>query len=113
MGRVSFEANFPIATFITNLITGVCGGFITFSIFLLPEDKRRTRGEEQDLEFALAILRLIKKSIAIVNIVQGICKPINKMQNFSECNELDDDQVLTSLGRMEISDSEVVYVGDW
>ena len=47
---------------------------------------------EQDLEFAADYIAFdLKNPSAAVNIVQGIRKQINKLQNFPERNELDDD----------------------
>ena len=54
---------------------------------------------EQDLEFAADYIAFdLKNPSAAVNIVQGIRKQINKLQNFPERNELDDDPALADLG---------------
>ena len=54
---------------------------------------------EQDLEFAADYIAFdLKNPSAAVNTVQGIRKQINKLQNFPERNELDDDPVLAGLG---------------
>ncbi len=66
---------------------------------------------EQDLEFAADYIAFdLKNSFAAVNTVQGIRKQINKLQNFPECNELDDDPVLAGLGvRMDYYKNYKIY----
>lgn len=66
---------------------------------------------EQDLEFAADYIAFdLKNSFAAVNTVQGIRKQINKLQNFPERNELDDDPVLAGLGvRMDYYKNYKIY----
>ena len=54
---------------------------------------------EQDLEFTADYIAFdLKNPSAAVNTVRGIRKQINKLQNFPERSELDDDPVLANMG---------------
>ncbi len=66
---------------------------------------------EQDLEFAADYIAFdLKNPSAAINTVQGIRKQINKLQNFPERNELDDDSVLADLGvRMDYYKNYKIY----
>ena len=66
---------------------------------------------EQDLEFAADYIAFeLKNPSAAVNTVRGIRKQINKLQNFPERNELDDDSELANLGvRMDYYKNYKIY----
>lgn len=66
---------------------------------------------EQDLENAGDYIAFrLQNPSAAVNTVQGIRRQINKLQNFPEKNELDEDPVLAELGvRMSYYRSYKIY----
>ena len=63
------------------------------------------------MEFAADYIAFdLKNPSAAINTVQGIRKQINKLQNFPERNELDDDPVLADLGvRMDYYKNYKIY----
>lgn len=66
---------------------------------------------EQDLEDAADYIAFhLKNPLAAVNIVRGIRKQINRLQDFPERNELDDDPALANLGvRMDYYKNYKIY----
>lgn len=66
---------------------------------------------EQDLEFATDYIAFdLKNPSAAINTVRGIRNRINKLQDFPERNELDDDPVLANLGiRMDYYKNYKIY----